>query len=525
MKRHYRCLNSISTKVGTCLNTIIRTVFLCGLLGACVENSVSEHSSRNLYSDFALIETSPPAHLSVQAIASRDSSLVTPLLNGDQAFLAWLETLNSAHKTIDVQTFIYSDDEVGRTVGDVLVRAADRGVVVRLLIDDFFHYIQGSDLSQLDAHERIEVRVFNPFNRKLPPPINYLTEYRTVDGRMHNKATIVDSRKSIVGGRNVADEYFRRDQNQYFSDFDVLLQGDIVRGVQSSFDAFWDDKRSVAYSRVITAESARRRRSNSDKVQADKINAVHVAPLGRKLKQSIQGSVSLPKFKASGTVRFDSPQKLDRVATSVAQMATDSLLQSIAGSQESVVIVTPYFVPDEVHSAMLAELANQGISVTIFTNSLGATNHASVHPGYMRHRKKLLAAGVQIFEHREDVRIAFENSEGRHQSRVMIHSKMTLVDGRYLLAGSLNFDPRSIHKNTETLVMLDSPELVELLDLKLQMKIRDHSYQVSISEDDELIWSSANEYDEILTNSEPVGSLINSTVSLLFSLVPPGFSL
>jgi putative cardiolipin synthase len=447
---------------------------------------------------------------------------ITPLLEGEQAYAIWLQTLGSARRSIDIQTFIFSDDDVGRTIGGVLTEAANRGVVVRLLVDDFFQYIRDSDLRQLDAHERIEVRVFNPLRRSLPPMINYIVDRQDVDGRMHNKVVIVDGEKSIVGGRNVADEYFRLDQNQYFSDFDVLVQGAPVRALRSMFDEYWNDRRSKPYPRgtLDNPRFASRSKPKGETHKPEKILRItRLAP------RVLSTEVSSVTFAGSGLVRSDWPHKLDRLAGDRISEAPKTLVDSISRAQRSVFIVTPYFVPGSKTASMLATLAERGVSVTVLTNSLGATNHASVHPGYVRSRKKLIAAGVRIFEHREDVTVSFTEADKVHRPRVMIHSKLTLIDERYLITGSLNIDPRSFVKNTEVVILVESRKLVAWLKAKLNNKLNSTSYKVLLNEDGNVVWKLPGEGGKAARHTEPNGHFGNALVSMLFSFVPPGFAL
>lgn len=484
------------------------------IVAGCSQNTGS-------WSEVSRLDTSHLQDLGYAAVQGRGQSEsatgtadIMPLIDGKEAFDVWLDTLSSAERSIDLKTFIFSNDEAGEIVAAELIRASNRGVQVRLLVDDFFHYWGGTNLSVLDQYDGITVRVFNPINRVLPPPFNYLLTFDQANARMHNKVLVVDDASAIIGGRNVGDEYFHMNTSDYFADFDVLVKGAPVEHLKQSFDVFWGDRLAVPYSRFARTNPRR------NETPEARDFAQNVAQLLQNPRDNDRHRQSSRSFRAEVVSKVDAPDKLRASATEREYVVADAVIRSIAGAEREVVIVTPYFIPEKYGAEMLEGLVRRGVDVHVFTNSLGSTNHPSVHAGYLRYRNRLLKAGVRIYEHRENMAAAFEDGQIRHLPKINMHTKLTLIDGRYAVVGSPNFDPRSLRKNTESVLLLDSPELADWLLTEVRQTIRHTAYELRLDEDSSVVWAYLKDRVEAVRKSEPGGGFSDILVSTFFTIIP-----
>ncbi len=436
------------------------------------------------------------------------ASDVVPLPDGDTALDFWLAAIDAADETIDIQTFIYRPDPVGRLISGRLADAADRGVRVRVLVDDLFHFWKGHDLKFLDRHNGIAVKVFNPLDRNLPPPFNYLLEYDRVDARMHGKALIIDGDTAIVGGRNVGAEYFRRDADDYFSDFEVLVRGEASDDIRAAFDRFWSDPLARDYAEFAPGQAPHPRRS-----------ALGTSPDITEPRQTLGALLDRHGiFGAEAVLHMDTPDKVRGDTGIGGSIASEGALSALSEARESVLIVTPYFIPGDEVTEVLIGLARRGVRLRVVTNSLGSTNHPSVHAGYLKHRKRLLNAGVEIFEYRPGVVRRYQADGRRHAPVTTLHSKVMLIDGTTTITGSMNFDERSLHKNSELLVELTSPSLHRWIEDWSEEVLLTSSYALRLAEDGKVVWEAGGPSGRTLRRTEPNHDLGSVTVSLLFAL-------
>lgn len=386
--------------------------------------------------------------------------------DGPEAFALRMTTAALAGRSLDVQSYIWHADMTGLALADTLIEAAERGVKVRLLLDDLDARAKNYGLAALAAHPNIEVRMFNPLpSRKgvLALVGDFLGSGRRLNHRMHNKTWIADNRIGIVGGRNLGNEYFGADAEVNFVDLDFALVGPVVRTASRSFDRYWNA--SVSYP--------------IETLSADGVNPAALAKLRTGLAQATQAartsaySELLRRDDAvqrlltgdwpmtwSTEYRFvsDDPSK----ALTDPDHAQSSVLKVIGapltGAQHSVTIVSPYFVPGKGGTAWLVKRAKEVERVRILTNSLAANDVAMVHGGYSRYRKDLLAGGVQLWELKPvpgtKPRASLFGSRG-----ASLHTKALAADGDWLFVGSYNLDPRSTSLNCEQGVLVRSPPL------------------------------------------------------------------
>ncbi|MBS0364653.1 MAG: phospholipase D family protein [Proteobacteria bacterium] len=466
------------------------------------------------------------------AAAHPGLSGIHPLPDGLDAFAvrAWLASV--AGRTLDVQYYIWDDDKTGTLLFNALRAAADRGVRVRLLLDD--HNTAGLDetLAQLDTHPNLEVRLFNPLRIRRPRWINYLFDFARVNRRMHNKSITADAVATIVGGRNISDKYFDATDEIVFADLDVLAVGPVARDVAADFESYWNSvsacparrllpRPAAPHSARVAGQAAQLERSPE---AAAYVRAVHELACGRQL---LRGQLALEW--APVRLLSDAPAKARGRAGRRQQMSFR--LDAIVGdSVSSFDLVSAYFVPTARGVAALAQLARRGVAIRILTNSLAATDVAAVHAGYARRRKPLLRAGIGLFEWRlaphaapRHKRVGLGSGSGRSagkSSAASLHAKTFSVDGRGVFIGSFNFDPRSARLNTELGVIIDSPALAGRIEAGISERMAQAAWKVSLSPAGELRWSGERDRRPEQLDVEPQTRLYQRLGVWLLSLLP-----
>lgn len=389
------------------------------------------------------------------------------LTRSDNALLSRVMLADHARHSIDLQYYIFRNDATGRLLSERLLAAADRGVRVRLLIDDLNLAGQDRMLAALDAHPSIEVRRFNPFQTRDPSMLSklgqFLLDARRLNRRMHNKSFIVDGSAAIVGGRNIGDDYFDASVDSNFRDLDLIAIGPVVSEASRVFDAYWNSTAAVpvdafepladsagdlARLRVALASDAHRF-AESDYAQA----ALDELPDGPSADRRGEW------FWGQALLLADDPGKIDG-KHSRSRLALGPQLQAMlqaAGSE--VLMVSPYFVPGATGTSFLAGLVHRGVRVQVLTNSLSATDEDAVHAKYAAYRRRLLAGGVQLYELRALPGGPKRASVHGASSGVSLHAKAVVVDDRHVFIGSLNLDQRSRLLNTEMGIVVDSAPL------------------------------------------------------------------
>jgi putative cardiolipin synthase len=389
-----------------------------------------------------------------------------PLGNGLDAFVARLALAEVAERTLDVQYYLFHDDATGRLLAAYLMRAADRGVRVRLLLDDMDMGGRDAGLAAIGSHPNIEIRLFNPFPSRTMRVLNFLTHFGTVTRRMHNKSFTADNQATIVGGRNIGDEYFEAAEGTNFGDMDVLAVGPVVRAVSTAFDRYWNSELvfPVAAFGIETdpglLEYGRQR-------LAQEIEALPGTAYGRRLLQSEltkrleTGELDL--FWARSRLLYDLPEKVRTDPEDRSTHLGPELGELLTSVEHDVILVSPYFVPGKDGTALLRSLVERGRRVTVLTNSLAATDVPAVHAGYARYRRALLEAGVEIYEMKPTAHAGADQDRRFGESQASLHAKTLVFDRASVLVGSMNLDPRSNLLNTEMGILIESAELAELV--------------------------------------------------------------
>lgn len=465
-----------------------------------------------------------------QAIAPKSDvhpgkSGVALLADPYDAFAARALLAESAEASLDVQYYIWRPDTTGTLMLYTLYRAAERGVRVRLLLDD--NGIAGMDdiLLALSQHPNVEIRLFNPFVVRNPKWINYFTDFRRLNHRMHNKSFTADNQATIIGGRNIADEYFGAAQGALFADLDVLAIGPAVDEISRDFDGYWASSASWPAERILgepepkplVALTERFRMVERSEAASVYVRALENSEFLRKLLARELTFTWAPVVMVS-----DDPAKV-MGRNDEEDLLSRQLSRALDDPERSITLISPYFIPRDAGVELFRKLEERGVEVRVLTNSLEANDVAMVHAGYSKYRKPLLRAGVELWEMR---RLDDEPREQELQTGMMgssassLHAKTFAVDGETLFVGSFNFDPRSIHLNTELGFVIESPELASVLEQQFDKEVRSDAYQVILDEAGDLQWLERREDQTIRYSHDPGTGPLKRVMVFLFGLLP-----
>lgn len=386
---------------------------------------------------------------------------------------AWL--CENAEQTIDIQYFIFSTDNVGLIACDYLVRAADRGVKVRILVDDILVDAGPHEILTMDAHPNIEIKIYNPgvnLGKNIAGKLMKLAkDFKGANQRMHNKTFTVDDKVVITGGRNIADEYFDYDHEYNFRDRDVLLLGKVVESVRNSFLQFWNSPLSVPVTQLLEDPGY----NPNDTARYERLHQYACNPdnFWPQVREKI---ADLPKLFHevikdgnliwTDSVRFvtDTPGK-NNAGLHGGGVTTDELSSLIASARHSIDIQSPYLIVTEEGLRLFADAVKRGVRVRVLTNSLASTDNLPAFAGYQKVRKRLLLAGVHIYEFRPDAKERYDIMTGALQKEMNytpvfgLHAKSMVVDGHISVIGTYNLDPRSANLNTECVTIIHSDKI------------------------------------------------------------------
>ncbi|MEO6996282.1 MAG: phospholipase D family protein, partial [Lacunisphaera sp.] len=401
--------------------------------------------------------------------------------DGPDAFAARISIVRMAQKSIDVQYYLYHQDATGMVFSSLLWEAANRGVRVRLLVDDLEKREGDFPLTVLDAHPNIEVRLFNPYYRRQGRWWQMVTGFLRLNHRMHNKSLTVDNRLTIVGGRNLGDEYFAANQQVNFRDLDVLAAGPVVKQVSAQFDDYWNCALAFPLS-SLKIPKARKRDTARVKQEfmvslkslseSSYLKALQDTHFDERMRDGL-----LPMVWAPMSVWSDEPNlRTLRARADDGRLVIDHLLKLFRDAKKSLFLVSPYFVPERAGTAILTNAASKGVEVVVVTNSLASNDVVVTHSGYAKRRRNLLEGGVQLFETKDDPTI--KPRIWSLSSRTSLHAKTYIVDERWVFIGSFNLDPRSAWINTEMGIVIDSPQLAKSMIGGIKAKLDQGTYQV-----------------------------------------------
>jgi putative cardiolipin synthase len=454
-----------------------------------------------------------------------DTSGFYPLSDGIEALSARLLLADRAEISIDTQYYLVKTDNASLAFIHALLLAADRGVRVRLLVDDVFTKGYDAGMAALDSHPNFEVRVFNPFQRGVGGRAwSGLTNFARVNRRMHTKSFTVDNQVTIVGGRNIADEYFGARADARFGDLDVVGIGPVANDVSQMFDSFWNHETALpvpAFSKMPddpAAELDRLRKHLDDAAEAVRTTRYAEAVQATVLDFIDRGIRSFEWTPYE--LVYDSPDKGIRSKEGPAVSIAEPLIEALQSAQEQVIVVSPYFVPLKSGVEFFSELEARGVEVTIVTNSLAANNQITVHGGYAPSRKPLLRSGVRIYEVRPDAEVAGSQIVAASGAKSTLHTKAFFVDGKTSFIGSFNFDPRSLNLNTESGVLIESEKMTRLFTRAIEDGVDEKAYELFLDENDKLRWRGYEDGKEVIHVNEPESSWVQRFIAGVIQLLP-----
>ncbi|WP_415913988.1 phospholipase D family protein [Paraburkholderia sp. J76] len=466
------------------------------------------------------------------------------LATGPDSLQMRIALARAATKTLDMQYYIANEDATGKLLLGSALYAADRGVRVRMLVDDLnFHDIDRL-MAALNSHPNIQIRVFNPYGSTSDSMYlrtrNFFTNVDQFTRRMHNKATIVDNELAIVGGRNLGDEYFNASPTLDFRDLDVLTAGPVAQSVSASFDEYWNS--SISYPLSVLnrqkfdahdLDAARDDLRNHWRESADSYDAkpLNATPLAQQIADNTLGLVW-----AKWAFVADSPGKIAGSEQGELGDAMRALLDRIRQAQSSVLVFSPYFVPHDTGVQTIRALTSRGVRVAILTNSLAATDAVAVQAGYSPYRQPLLEAGAELYEFKP---LQPEHTAQRNfgvvgsRSRASLHAKAYVIDESTLVIGSLNLDPRSARLNTELALTVESPQIAhQVADLFERATSPRVSYRVTLATpaqlaqlrgtavNSPLVWTGEEDGMIRTYNLDPGAGFYRNVLTGLFLLLP-----
>ncbi|WP_020396590.1 phospholipase D family protein [Thiolinea disciformis] len=463
-----------------------------------------------------------------------DSSLVYPLDDAEIALLTRIHLADQAVSCLEVQYYLFHDDSTGQAMLAALVEAAKRGVQVRLLLDDMDTWRREARLRRLmEETPQLEIRIFNPFLLRFARLPEYIARFPRITRRMHNKSFSVDAITSIVGGRNIGNEYFNFNPEVAFADLDVLIGGTSVAAIVKAFEEYWYSGLAVELKRL--AEPASDTEYLPWRAQLDQSLKRYRDNLLKHQERIDRWRWAAPLDLHEGPLRllFDDPYKVVSKFSETGGNMVPELLALLRSAQHELVIASPYFVPAKHGLATLATLRERGVKITIVTNSYAANDVPVVHAGYINYRKRLLKLGVNIYEviskNERQKRRFFKKHQPNKQhawsllgsKRASLHAKAFIVDREKVFVGSFNLDPRSMIHNTEMGIVFENPTYAAQTVQNLQGYVEDRAYKVQLDEQDRLIWQRQNaDGSEQVLRHEPDMSLIQKIFIRAIALLP-----
>ncbi|MEM5291840.1 phospholipase D family protein [Paraburkholderia sabiae] len=451
---------------------------------------------------------------------------IDPLVDPLEAFAARMDLARSAQCSLDVQYYIWRNDLTGTLLLEALREAAERGVRVRLLLDDNgIPSALDDTLAALGAHPNIEVRLFNPFKIRRPKFIGFLTDFSRLNRRMHNKSFTADGVATIVGGRNIGDEYFGATDGVVFADLDVLAVGPAATDVVSDFDRYWASGSSYPVGQIL-ATAPRDQLEALDRkalaVQVDPAAAAYTAALRKTtdVRRLLQGSLIL-EWAKTRLISDDPAKGLNEAPPET--LITRQLQEILGEPTRELDLVSPYFVPARAGTRYFTGLAGRGVAVRVLTNSLEATDVALVHSGYARRRVELLSGGVELFEMAsfpDNAATGHHGADGAGSGGSSLHAKTFAMDAERVFVGSLNFDPRSANLNTEMGLVIESPGLASRIEAVFHSLAPQLAYRVNLDDDGKVYW--IRRYGDVLVryDQEPNSTWATRLGIWFFSILP-----
>ena len=434
-----------------------------------------------------------------------------------EALATRLSLIDKAEKRLDLQYYIWDNDKVGSLALHALIRAADRGVKIRLLIDDNNAKSTEGIFLALAQHPNIEVKLFNPYRFRKYRALDMILDLKRINRRMHNKSFIADHQVALIGGRNMTNQYYNVSDNYQFSDVDVMLVGTAVKDISHSFDEYWSHEYAYKVQEVVN-QSAHHLSYESLKRQLDEHyervtvqNYLDLTSNSQAIDSLMSRDIQLDWVKAE--VVKDSPNKIKSKAKKKEHL-NFQLIQHLEQPEKNVDLISAYFVPEKKGAKMLTDLAKDGVKVRVLTNSFKANDVAVVHAFYGKYRQNLLEHGVQLYEflpalNKNDLDKNTEDLAKKAKvsikglSRSSLHAKLMALDEKQVFIGSFNFDPRSAYLNTEIGVLLNSPPLAQAVHTTMDENLSKYAYKLVLDANKKITWQRQTPQGPVIYTKEP----------------------
>ena len=445
------------------------------------------------------------------------------LSQGREAFIARLALADLAERSLDMQYYMWDGDTTGRIIVEHVMKAADRGVRVRLLVDDPYYKDSDSVKAGLDAHPNVEIRLFNPLTNRRWSILDFIFDFGRVNRRMHNKLMVADNAAAIVGGRNIGDIYYGVNTIANYRDLDVLAVGPVVRDLSGVFDRYWNSPSTVPIAAIVDrAHDA----ADLDAIRIRLREAIAAAdypyPIDQDLGQlAAQGAELRDNLVwAHGYIVADDPESIASGKESDDVMAF--IRARIAHLKRELLVESPYFVLPAGAQATVKALQERNVRVRVLTNSLASNDMLPAHSGYAKTRRRLLENGMELYELRPDTD-AFRPGWSllSRRSRAALHAKAMAFDGEAVFIGSFNLDPRSAVINTEAGLYIESAELAKrLTDYMATGVAPENCYRVRLDPKGAIVWETERDGQRVRYRDEPETGFRRRFVANLWKLLP-----
>jgi len=458
---------------------------------------------------------------------------------GADGFLIRMQMINAAERTLDLQYFIFRGDETGRLLTSAVLRAADRGVRARVLIDDGDTVSGDDQITALEAHPSIEIRIFNPFSYRGHIELLRVTEFllnaSRLDYRMHNKLLVADNSAALIGGRNIGDPYFQIDPGSQVADDDVFAAGPIAQELSATFDEFWNSALSIPAealsggksSDAVLDEHRDVLKEQGRQLKADNVDYVKRIASGEPFAGMISGR--LPLTWAHAQLVSDSPdkKKVENGAV-IGRLMQRAVADATIAVKSELLMITPYLIPGAAGMQIFKNLRQRDVRVRILTNSLESSTALEALSGYMHYRVPLLENGVELYE----IRSLLGNVKGSGETKAIslygnysLHAKLFVFDRQRLFIGSMNFDQRSMHLNTEIGLIIDSPALAQQVATRFDAMVQPaNSYRLALRPNNagqapSLVWQTQEDGKAVGYDTEPARSAWQRAKANMLSLL------
>jgi putative cardiolipin synthase len=452
------------------------------------------------------------------------------LTAGVDGLLTRIQMIDRAEKSLDLQYFIFRGDMTGQLIVDALTRAAARGVAIRLLVDDGDTTALDDRVLALRSQPGIDVRVFNPFryrgHNSLLRALEFAFNAARLDYRMHNKLLVVDNSLALIGGRNIGNEYFQVDPVAQSADADVFVAGPLVHTLSAIFDEYWNSALAVPVAALNQPATVAAHQAVHAMGTLDGIDYSARIASGEPLASLLDGRLALAW--AGASVLYDTPDKKRADAGAPGRLMVRDFIAAARQTQREFLMINPYIVPTRGEMTMLTQLRDRSVRVGIVTNSLQSTRDPLAFAGYTRSRTELLQHGIELYEVRAQLGTTRGSGQTPRISRYGtygLHGKLMVFDRQRVFIGSMNFDERSRHLNTEIGLIIDSPELAEGTATRFtNMALPTNAYRPSLvaatPTDPHLEWATEENGAPVIYHKEPAPSPWRRFIIHLLALLP-----